>query len=239
MGQGWPLSFVLCPLGPQAWLLLLSGPLLSCRVALHASCLPGCQLCLVPGCQVSRLVSGVGRGRSPAHNPSAQKPLALTLFCWLNTVGPRVPYTCSVSCLVSHLPPWASDWAALLPLSASVLLPSLQSLFLWCVSISVLCTPPFSFACIHHSFPTSSLLITLALLPLALLPFPHPPHSSLHRLSPYEWYNPHPCLRARPHILENQYTLGNSLWFPVGGFMQQGSEIMPRALSTRCVSGVW
>ncbi|KAM8792423.1 LOW QUALITY PROTEIN: glutamate receptor ionotropic, kainate 5-like, partial [Eudromia elegans] len=59
------------------------------------------------------------------------------------------------------------------------------------------------------------------------------------RLSPYEWYNPHPCLRARPGLLENQYTLGNSLWFPVGGFMQQGSEIMPRALSTRCVSGVW
>ncbi|KAG8433835.1 hypothetical protein GDO86_012270, partial [Hymenochirus boettgeri] len=59
------------------------------------------------------------------------------------------------------------------------------------------------------------------------------------RLSPYEWYNPHPCLRERHHILENQYTLGNSLWFPVGGFMQQGSEVMPRALSTRCVSGVW
>ncbi|XP_033949891.1 glutamate receptor ionotropic, kainate 5-like [Pseudochaenichthys georgianus] len=59
------------------------------------------------------------------------------------------------------------------------------------------------------------------------------------RLSPYEWYNPHPCLRERKNVLENQYTLGNSLWFPVGGFMQQGSEIMPRALSTRCVSGVW
>ncbi|KAM8869922.1 glutamate receptor ionotropic, kainate 5 isoform 2-T2 [Spinachia spinachia] len=59
------------------------------------------------------------------------------------------------------------------------------------------------------------------------------------RLSPYEWYNPHPCLRERKDILENQYTLGNSLWFPIGGFMQQGSEIMPRALSTRCVSGVW
>ncbi|KAI4817414.1 hypothetical protein KUCAC02_010815 [Chaenocephalus aceratus] len=58
-------------------------------------------------------------------------------------------------------------------------------------------------------------------------------------LSPYEWYNPHPCLRERKNVLENQYTLGNSLWFPVGGFMQQGSEIMPRALSTRCVSGVW
>ncbi|XP_051574397.1 glutamate receptor ionotropic, kainate 5 isoform X2 [Myxocyprinus asiaticus] len=59
------------------------------------------------------------------------------------------------------------------------------------------------------------------------------------RLSPYEWYNPHPCLRERRDLLVNQYTLGNSLWFPVGGFMQQGSEIMPRALSTRCVSGVW
>jgi len=59
------------------------------------------------------------------------------------------------------------------------------------------------------------------------------------RLSPYEWYNPHPCLRERRDMLENQYTLGNSLWFPIGGFMQQGSEIMPRALSTRCVSGVW
>ncbi|XP_051992525.1 glutamate receptor ionotropic, kainate 5 [Xyrauchen texanus] len=59
------------------------------------------------------------------------------------------------------------------------------------------------------------------------------------RLSPYEWYNPFPCWRDRKDLLENQYTLGNSLWFPVGGFMQQGSEIMPRALSTRCVSGVW
>uniref|UniRef100_A0A671NF40 Glutamate receptor n=1 Tax=Sinocyclocheilus anshuiensis TaxID=1608454 RepID=A0A671NF40_9TELE len=59
------------------------------------------------------------------------------------------------------------------------------------------------------------------------------------RLSPYEWYNPFPCWRDRSDLLENQYTLGNSLWFPIGGFMQQGSEIMPRALSTRCVSGVW
>ncbi|NXD46924.1 GRIK4 protein, partial [Copsychus sechellarum] len=58
------------------------------------------------------------------------------------------------------------------------------------------------------------------------------------RLSPYEWYNPHPCLRERPGLVENQYTLGNSLWFPVGGFLQQGAEVLPRALSTRCVSGV-
>nr|XP_057902812.1 glutamate receptor ionotropic, kainate 5-like isoform X2 [Doryrhamphus excisus] len=59
------------------------------------------------------------------------------------------------------------------------------------------------------------------------------------RLSPGEWYDQHACPWARQDVLENQYTLGNSLWFPVGGFMQQGSEVTPRALSTRCVSGVW
>lgn len=60
-----------------------------------------------------------------------------------------------------------------------------------------------------------------------------------HRLTPYEWYSPHPCAQGRCSLLVNQYSLGNSLWFPVGGFMQQGSTIAPRALSTRCVSGVW
>ncbi|XP_074177420.1 glutamate receptor ionotropic, kainate 4 isoform X3 [Rhinolophus sinicus] len=59
------------------------------------------------------------------------------------------------------------------------------------------------------------------------------------RLTPYEWYSPHPCVQGRCNLLVNQYSLGNSLWFPVGGFMQQGSTIAPRALSTRCVSGVW
>ncbi|XP_054443549.1 glutamate receptor ionotropic, kainate 4 [Pteronotus mesoamericanus] len=59
------------------------------------------------------------------------------------------------------------------------------------------------------------------------------------RLTPYEWYSPHSCARSQCNLLVNQYSLGNSLWFPVGGFMQQGSTIAPRALSTRCVSGVW
>lgn len=63
--------------------------------------------------------------------------------------------------------------------------------------------------------------------------------SVLPRLTPYEWYNPHPCIKGRCNLLINQYSLGNSFWFPVGGFMQQGSAIAPRALSTRCVSGVW
>ncbi|NXP40770.1 GRIK4 protein, partial [Leiothrix lutea] len=58
-------------------------------------------------------------------------------------------------------------------------------------------------------------------------------------LTPYEWYSPHPCSQGRCNLLVNQYSLGNSLWFPVGGFMQQGSTIAPQALSTRCVSGVW
>ncbi|XP_043356993.1 glutamate receptor ionotropic, kainate 4 isoform X2 [Dermochelys coriacea] len=53
------------------------------------------------------------------------------------------------------------------------------------------------------------------------------------RLTPYEWYSPHPCSQGRCNLLVNQYSLGNSLWFPVGGFMQQGSTIAPRALSTR------
>ncbi|XP_052385649.1 glutamate receptor ionotropic, kainate 4-like isoform X2 [Oncorhynchus keta] len=59
------------------------------------------------------------------------------------------------------------------------------------------------------------------------------------RLTPYEWCSTEPCLRGRCKLVLNQYTLGNSLWFPVGGFMQQGSAITPHALSTRCLSAVW
>lgn len=59
------------------------------------------------------------------------------------------------------------------------------------------------------------------------------------RLTPYEWHSPHSCARGQCGLLVNQYSLGDSLWFPVGGFMQQGCTIAPRALSTRCVSGVW
>ncbi|XP_070290453.1 glutamate receptor ionotropic, kainate 4-like [Salvelinus sp. IW2-2015] len=59
------------------------------------------------------------------------------------------------------------------------------------------------------------------------------------RLTPYEWCSTEPCLRERCKLVLNQYTLGNSLWFPVGGFMQQGSAITPHALSTRCLSTVW
>ncbi|KAI3379731.1 hypothetical protein SNEBB_004384 [Seison nebaliae] len=60
----------------------------------------------------------------------------------------------------------------------------------------------------------------------------------LARFSPYEWTNPHPC-NAPSKYLVNQFNISNSLWFAVGTLMQQGSEINPRALSTRIIGGVW
>jgi len=61
---------------------------------------------------------------------------------------------------------------------------------------------------------------------------------ALSRISPSEWQNPHPC-RQMPDILENKFSILNSTWFAIGSLMQQGSDIMPRATSTRMVAGVW
>ena len=60
----------------------------------------------------------------------------------------------------------------------------------------------------------------------------------LARFSPYEWYNPHPC-NPDPNLMENIFTMSNSFWFAVGTLMQQGSDINPRAVSTRIVGGLW
>lgn len=62
----------------------------------------------------------------------------------------------------------------------------------------------------------------------------------LARFSPYEWYNPHPC-NPDSDVVENQFTILNSLWFTVGSLMRQGDccEFSPRAISTRLVSGTW
>ncbi|XP_071450570.1 glutamate receptor ionotropic, kainate 2 isoform X3 [Hetaerina americana] len=60
----------------------------------------------------------------------------------------------------------------------------------------------------------------------------------LARFSPYEWDNPHPCNEV-PDVLENQFSLLNSLWFTIGSLMQQGSDIAPKAVSTRMVAGMW
>ncbi|KAF4082060.1 hypothetical protein AMELA_G00147350 [Ameiurus melas] len=58
------------------------------------------------------------------------------------------------------------------------------------------------------------------------------------RFTPYEWYNPHPC-NPSSDVMENNFTLLNSLWFGIAALMRQGSDQMPKALSTRIVGGIW
>ncbi|KAK4291014.1 hypothetical protein Pmani_036144, partial [Petrolisthes manimaculis] len=58
------------------------------------------------------------------------------------------------------------------------------------------------------------------------------------RFSPYEWQNPHPCLQETD-VVENQFSLSNSFWFTIGTLMQQGSDLNPKACSTRIVGGIW
>ncbi|XP_037079302.1 LOW QUALITY PROTEIN: glutamate receptor ionotropic, kainate 2-like [Pollicipes pollicipes] len=59
----------------------------------------------------------------------------------------------------------------------------------------------------------------------------------LARFSPYEW-DP-ASVPEEPDVLENQFSLPNSLWFTIGSLMQQGSDIAPKALSTRMIAGLW
>ncbi|CAF0795005.1 unnamed protein product [Adineta steineri] len=58
------------------------------------------------------------------------------------------------------------------------------------------------------------------------------------RCSPDEWRNPYPC-DTEYDILENRFTVSNTLWFSIGTLMQQGSDVSPSAISTRLVSGIW
>ncbi|CAG2177095.1 unnamed protein product, partial [Oppiella nova] len=60
----------------------------------------------------------------------------------------------------------------------------------------------------------------------------------LARISPYEWVSGHPC-DPEPEELENQFSIGNSLWFTIGSLMQQGSDLAPKALSTRTLASIW
>ncbi|KAK6486684.1 glutamate receptor ionotropic [Huso huso] len=57
------------------------------------------------------------------------------------------------------------------------------------------------------------------------------------RFTPYEWYNPHPC-NPDSDVVENNFTLLNSFWFVVVAAVVTGSELMPKALSTRIVGGI-
>ncbi|XP_050695826.1 glutamate receptor ionotropic, kainate 2-like isoform X2 [Eriocheir sinensis] len=60
----------------------------------------------------------------------------------------------------------------------------------------------------------------------------------LARVAPQEWDNPHPCIQD-PEELENSISLSNAFWFTIGSVMQQGSDIAPKAVSTRIVAGIW
>lgn len=60
----------------------------------------------------------------------------------------------------------------------------------------------------------------------------------LARFTPYEWVNPHPC-EEEAEELENQFNLQNSLWFTIGALMQQGSDLAPRAMTTRLLGLFW
>ena len=53
-----------------------------------------------------------------------------------------------------------------------------------------------------------------------------------------EWSSPHPCVDTG-YSVQNDFTLANSFWFTVGTLMQQGSDLNPRAASTRIVGGIW
>lgn len=49
----------------------------------------------------------------------------------------------------------------------------------------------------------------------------------LGRFSATEWDNPFPCIED-PDELQNQFTIGNAMWFTIGALLQQGSEIAPK-----------
>lgn len=38
---------------------------------------------------------------------------------------------------------------------------------------------------------------------------------------------------------KNQFNIWNSLWFAIGSLMQQGSDVIPRAVATRTVAVMW
>ncbi|KAL1455588.1 hypothetical protein WDU94_009672, partial [Cyamophila willieti] len=60
----------------------------------------------------------------------------------------------------------------------------------------------------------------------------------LARCTPYEWESQHPC-DSEPEELENVLNLVNCLWFSLGSVLAQGCDILPKAVSTRLVAGMW
>ncbi|XP_021197940.3 glutamate receptor 1 isoform X1 [Helicoverpa armigera] len=68
------------------------------------------------------------------------------------------------------------------------------------------------------------------------------------RFSPYEWrvvsftdshITEHSDLATTKTTVVNEFSFWNSMWFSLGSFMQQGSDINPRSVSGRIVGCVW
>jgi glutamate receptor, ionotropic, invertebrate len=58
------------------------------------------------------------------------------------------------------------------------------------------------------------------------------------RMSPQEWFNPYQCIE-KPTVMHNLLTLKNCIWFTIGVMFMEGTEIAPRAISTRLVASLW
>ncbi|XP_037961199.1 glutamate receptor ionotropic, kainate 2 [Teleopsis dalmanni] len=71
---------------------------------------------------------------------------------------------------------------------------------------------------------TASLFISLLLLALS-------------RMAPDDWENPHPC--KEPEEVENVWCITNTTWLTMGSLMGQGCDLLPKAASTRLVTGMW
>ncbi|XP_028032174.1 glutamate receptor 1-like [Bombyx mandarina] len=68
------------------------------------------------------------------------------------------------------------------------------------------------------------------------------------RFSPHEWRlisftdsqtSDHSEVATTKTTAVNEFTFWNSMWFSLGSFMQQGSDITPRSISGRIVGSVW
>ncbi|XP_070133341.1 glutamate receptor ionotropic, kainate 2 [Drosophila bipectinata] len=60
---------------------------------------------------------------------------------------------------------------------------------------------------------------------------------ALARMAPDDWENPHPC--KEPEEVENIWSIMNTTWLSIGSLMGQGCDILPKAASTRLVTGMW
>ena len=59
----------------------------------------------------------------------------------------------------------------------------------------------------------------------------------LSRMSPDDWEAPHPC--NEDSEVENIWGMLNCIWVTMGSIMGQGCDILPKAVSTRIVCGMW